>query len=147
MVFWVWWCFKANKWLIDTCFFSILLRFTLEVTKSEMISLEDELGYLNSYVELQNMRLENVIDFMIYGDSTVDVTQCFSRTMMLYTLAENAIIHWLLTLETNVSFFWKSSEWNFFWFWKLKIMVSVEKSRLFWERIKKAKFISLLQIK
>ena len=39
-----------------------------------MISLEDELGYLNSYVELQNMRLENVIDFMIYGDSTVDVT-------------------------------------------------------------------------
>ena len=44
------------------------------MTKSEMISLEDELGYLNSYVELQNMRLENVIDFMIYGDSTVDVT-------------------------------------------------------------------------
>lgn len=112
-----------------------------------MISLEDELGYLNSYVELQNMRLENVIDFMIYGDSTVDVTQCFSRTMMLYTLAKNVIIHWLSTLETNVSFFWKSSEWNFFWFWKLKTMVSVEKSRLFWERIKKAKFISLLQIK
>ena len=58
-----------------------------------MISLEDELGYLNSYVELQNMRLENVIDFMIYVDSTVDVTQYFSLTMMLYTLAENVIIH------------------------------------------------------
>ena len=58
-----------------------------------MISLEDELGYLNSYVELQNMRLENVIDFMIYVDSTVDVTQYFSLTMMLYTLAENVIIN------------------------------------------------------
>jgi len=58
-----------------------------------MISLEDELGYLNSYEELQNMRLENVIDFMIYVDSTVDVTQYFSLTMMLYTLAENVIIH------------------------------------------------------
>ena len=58
-----------------------------------MISLEDELGYLNSYEELQNMRLENVIDFMIYVDSTVDVTQCFLLTIMLHTLAENEIIH------------------------------------------------------
>ena len=47
------------------------------MTNSEMISLEDELGYLNSFLELQNMRLENGIDFMIDIDSTVDVTQCF----------------------------------------------------------------------
>jgi len=53
-----------------------------------MILIEDELGYLNSYEELQNIRLENIIDFIIYVDSTVDVTQCFSLTMMLYTLAE-----------------------------------------------------------
>ena len=45
------------------------------MTNSEMILLEDELGYLNLYVELQNMRLENGIDFMIDVDSTVDVTQ------------------------------------------------------------------------
>ena len=47
------------------------------MTNSEMILLEDELGYLNSFLELQNMRLENGIDFMIDVDSTVDVTQCF----------------------------------------------------------------------
>ena len=47
------------------------------MTNSEMISLEDEIGYLSSYVELQNMRLENGIDFMIDVDSTVELTQCF----------------------------------------------------------------------
>jgi len=53
---------------------------------SEMISLEDEIGYLSSYVELQNMRLENGIDFMIDVDSTVELTQCFLPTMTLQPL-------------------------------------------------------------
>ena len=89
----------ANRYL---GVFSKLLRFTIEMTNSEMISLEDELGYLNSYVELQNMRLENGIDFMIDVDSTVDVTQCFLPTMMLQPLVENAIIHGVSSLKKNV---------------------------------------------
>ena len=71
------------------------------MTNSERISLEDELGYLNSFVELQNMRLENGIDFMIDVDSTVDVTQCFSTTMMLQPLVENAIIHGVSSLKNK----------------------------------------------
>ena len=88
----------ANRYL---GVFSKLLRFTIEMTNSEMISLEDELGYLNSYVELQNMRLENGIDFMIDVDSTVDVTQCFLPTMMLQPLVENAIIHGVSSLKNK----------------------------------------------
>jgi len=38
----------ANRYL---GIFSKLLRFTIEMTNSEMILLEDELGYLNLYVE------------------------------------------------------------------------------------------------
>ena len=86
----------ANRYL---GVFSKLLRFTIEMTNSQMISLEDELGYLNSYVELQNMRLENGIDFMIDVDSTVDVTQCFLPTMVLQPLVENAIIHGVSSLK------------------------------------------------
>jgi sensor histidine kinase YesM len=86
----------ANRYL---GVFSKLLRFTIEMTNSEMISLEDELGYLNSYVELQNLRLENEIDFMIDIDSTVDAAQCFLPTMMLQPLVEKAIIHGVSTLK------------------------------------------------
>ena len=88
----------ANRYL---GVFSKLLRFTIEMTNSEMISLEDELGYLNPYVELQNMRLENGIDFMIDVDSTVDVTQCFLPTMVLQPLVENAIIHGVSSLKNK----------------------------------------------
>ena len=66
-----------------------------------MISLEDEIGYLSSYVELQNMRLENGIDFMIDVDSTVELTQCFLPTMMLQPLVENAIIHGVSSLKNK----------------------------------------------
>ena len=88
----------ANRYL---GIFSKLLRFTIEMTNSEMILLEDELGYLNLYVELQNMRLENGIDFMIDVDSTVDLTQCFSTTMMLQPLVENTIIHGVSSLKNK----------------------------------------------
>ena len=88
----------ANRYL---GVFSKLLRFTIEMTNSEMISLEDELEFLNSYVELQNMHLENVIDFMIDVDSTVDVTQCFLSTMMLHPLVENMTIHAVSTLKNK----------------------------------------------
>jgi len=71
------------------------------MTNSERISLEDELGYLNSFVELQNMRLENGIDFMIDVDSTIDVTQCFLPTMMLQPFDENAIIHGVSSLKNK----------------------------------------------
>ena len=88
----------ANRYL---GVFSKLLRFTIEMTNSEMISLEDEIGYLSSYVELQNMRLENGIDFMIDVDSTVELTQCFLPTMMLQPLVENAIIHGVSSLKNK----------------------------------------------
>jgi hypothetical protein len=39
----------ANKYL---GIFSKLLRFTIEMTNTEMISLEDELSYLSAYIEL-----------------------------------------------------------------------------------------------
>jgi|TARA_B110001452_G_scaffold138511_1_gene115162 sensor histidine kinase YesM len=71
------------------------------MTNSEMISLEDEIGYLSSYEELQNMRLENGIDFMIDVDSTVELTQCFLTTMMLQPLVENAIIHGVSSLKNK----------------------------------------------
>ena len=88
----------ANRYL---GVFSKLLLFTIEMTNSEMISLEDEIGYLSSYVELQNMRLENGIDLMIDVDSTVELAQCFLPTMMLQPLVENTIIHGVSSLKNK----------------------------------------------
>ena len=55
----------ANRYLGT---FSKLLRFTIEMTNNEMISLKDEIGYLNTCVALQNMRLNDLISFQINVD-------------------------------------------------------------------------------
>ena len=71
------------------------------MTDSEMILLEDELRYLSSYLELQDMRLDNGIVFLIDVDSTAEVTQCFLTTMMLQPLVENAVIHGVSSLKNK----------------------------------------------
>lgn len=88
----------ANRYLGT---FSKLLRFTIEMTNNEMISLKDEIGYLNTYVALQNMRLNDLISFQINVDPKIDINQCFLPTMLLQPLVENAIIHGIIPMKQN----------------------------------------------
>lgn len=86
----------ANKYL---GIFSKLLRFTIEMTNTEMISLEDELAYIGAYAELQNMRQQNTFTFNVKMDNSLDITKCFLPTILLQPLIENAIIHGITPLK------------------------------------------------
>ena len=86
----------ANRYLGT---FSKLLRFTIEMTNNEMISLKDEIGYLNTYVALQNMRLNDLISFQINVDPKIDINQCFLPTILLQPLVENAINHGIIPMK------------------------------------------------
>lgn len=88
----------ANKYL---GIFSKLLRFTIEMTNTEMISLEDELGYLSAYIELQKMRMQSAIEYNVVVDQEIDISNCFLPTMLLQPLIENAIIHGITPLKTK----------------------------------------------
>lgn len=86
----------ANKYL---GVFSKMLRFTMDMSNNELISLNDEITYLITYIELQNMRMEHEIDFQVKLDESIDPQQCFLPTMLLQPIVENAIIHGLQPLK------------------------------------------------
>jgi len=88
----------ANKYL---GIFSKLLRFTIEMTNTEMISLEDELGYLSAYVELQKMRMQSAIEYNVVVDQKDEEYICNLVGEKNITLSLNQKEH----LFSHISFF------------------------------------------
>ncbi len=72
--------------------FSRLMRKTLDNSSEAFISLADEIAYLNTYVSLENMRFDNLIDVSIQakGINTADV---FVPPMLIQPLIENSFNH------------------------------------------------------
>jgi LytS/YehU family sensor histidine kinase len=72
--------------------FSRLMRKTLDNSSEAFISLADEIAYLNTYVSLENMRFDNLIDVTIQakGINTADV---FVPPMLIQPLIENSFNH------------------------------------------------------
>jgi LytS/YehU family sensor histidine kinase len=81
--------------------FSKLLRFTIEMTNTEMISLEDELGYLSAYVELQKMRMQSAIEYNVEVDQKDEEYICNLEGEKNITLSLNQKEH----LFSHISFF------------------------------------------
>ena len=81
--------------------FSKMLRFTMDMSNNDLISLKDELIYLTTYIELQNMRMPHRVDFHVKITDNVDPQKCFLPTMLLQPIVENAIIHGLQPLKEN----------------------------------------------
>jgi LytS/YehU family sensor histidine kinase len=75
--------------------FSKLLRTTLESSREDYISLEDEIICLKSYIELQHMRFNDKFDFSIVSDDSVDPENTIIPPMLIQPFVENAIEHGL----------------------------------------------------
>ncbi|MDG2491609.1 MAG: histidine kinase [Flavobacteriaceae bacterium] len=88
----------ANKYL---GIFSKLLRFTIEMTNTEMISLEDELSYLSAYIELQKMRMQSAIEYNVLVDQKDEEYICNLVGEKNLTLSLNQKEH----LFSHISFF------------------------------------------
>ncbi len=78
---------------------SKLLRFTLEMSNRKGITLEDEIEYLTSYIELQNMRLDQKITYDFHLTLKRPTEHYIIPPMLLQPIVENAIIHGISPLE------------------------------------------------
>lgn len=75
--------------------FARLMRNVLESARTPVVSLQDELHMLQSYVEVESGRFPQPIDFSIYAEPDVHQEQLFLPGMLLQPFIENAILHGL----------------------------------------------------
>lgn len=73
--------------------FSQLIRHVLEASSQRMVSVEDEIGSLEHYVQLEQLRMNNAFEFKIEIDASIDPAQVHIPPMLLQPFIENSIWH------------------------------------------------------
>lgn len=80
----------AQEYLSD---FSLLIRQTLEMSKINFVSLDEEIQYLQTYLRLEKMRFEDRMDYEIIVAPQLDIHKAELPTMLLQPYVENAVKH------------------------------------------------------
>ncbi|WP_299667945.1 histidine kinase [uncultured Polaribacter sp.] len=75
--------------------FTNLIRKTLDLSRLKKVSLEKEIAYLNSYLILNQMRLNDELSFTIKVNPNIDPKNMYIPTLLIQPHIENAIIHGL----------------------------------------------------
>lgn len=81
--------------------FSELLRSTLDNADSSIISLEDEIKYLDNYLLLEKLRFANKFDYQISVSPSINQSAVFVPAMLLQPYVENAVRHGIRYLENK----------------------------------------------
>jgi len=89
--------------------FSKLMRITLDNSKKSFISLENEIEYLKSYIDLEERRLNNNIEVSFNVSEDINPEEIQIPCMIFQPLIENAIIHGLIpkkgTKKLTINFY------------------------------------------
>ncbi|MBO9729710.1 MAG: histidine kinase [Chitinophaga sp.] len=86
---------EANAYLVS---FSRLMRNILELNREDFISVEEEIGALDNYIRLQQMRFTGMFDYSIDADD-IDVSDILIPPMLIQPFVENAIEHGFKTID------------------------------------------------
>ena len=73
------------------------------MTKAEYILLSDEISYINSYLELEYVRLKKNLEFSVEVDNQIDPEKYLIPSMLLQPNVENALLHGLLPKKADRS--------------------------------------------
>ena len=73
--------------------FSKLMRQTLNYSSKSFIQLEEELDYLKRYIELENLRRKNKVDYSVSIAEEIDVYEVQIPPMLIQPLIENVFVH------------------------------------------------------
>ena len=76
--------------------FSRLMRLILDNSRSEWILLENELKALELYIQLEVVRFDEVFEYELILDPSVDIATTYVPPMIIQPYVENAIWHGLL---------------------------------------------------
>lgn len=88
----------ANKYI---SLLGSLIRLTLYYSSKKEIKLSEEISYINSFLELERIRLQNAFGFTISIQEGIDTDQCFIPPLLLQPFVENAIRHGIKYLEAR----------------------------------------------
>lgn len=87
---------KASEYLNN---FARLVRLILQHSRSEYISLADELEALDLYLQMENLRFDNCFDYKIEVDDSLRTSSIVIPPMLIQPFLENAIWHGLRHLQ------------------------------------------------
>lgn len=73
--------------------FSQLIRNTLEYSDQKTISIYEELQYLKHYIEIENLRAEHEILFIVDIDKSLNTSALQIAPLLLQPFVENSIVH------------------------------------------------------
>jgi len=90
---------KASDYLTK---FSTLVRLILENSDKQKINLADELAMLETYIQLEQNRLDNKFDYHIHIDPSIKTTSFEIPSLILQPFVENAIWHGLIYKEGGI---------------------------------------------
>ncbi len=76
--------------------FSSLMRRILDNTSVSFISLEDEIAFLNNYLEIEQIRFNHKFDYTIEIKGVADGSTTMIPSMTIQPFVENAILHGLM---------------------------------------------------
>jgi len=80
----------VNKFITG---FSRLIRLTLEMSSRSRVSIEEEIKYISTYLELEKSRFENKFDYTVDLASGIDPLAYHIPPMILQPYVENSIRH------------------------------------------------------
>ena len=81
--------------------FSRLLRLILQNSRSEQISLKDELHALRLYIEFEQMRFNRKFDYKLNLEPGINTESIHLQPLTIQPFVENAIWHGLMPLERD----------------------------------------------
>lgn len=90
---------QASQYLLK---FSQLLRQTLENSRKDTVTLEEELTLTKLYLEIEGNRFGETFDYQLQVDDMVDLEEIELPPLLLQPYAENAIKHGLLESSEDI---------------------------------------------
>ncbi|HEY1040447.1 MAG TPA: histidine kinase, partial [Bacteroidia bacterium] len=81
--------------------FSKLVRLVLNNTREKVLTLEREIEFLRSYIELEQIRFGNKFTVEFVVDESIDTYQVLIPPMLIQPYIENAIWHGLMPLKSE----------------------------------------------
>jgi putative methionine-R-sulfoxide reductase with GAF domain/streptogramin lyase len=100
---------KASRYLSK---FALMIRMTLNHSKELFVTLDENITYLKSYLEMEQLRFGDSFTYNIETDNTIDTTETCLPSLMIQPLVENAIWHGLMPSETDKKIWIRFTENN-----------------------------------
>ena len=83
--------YEAANFYLDK--FSYLLRATLDNAAAKSIALEEEIKYIENYLDLEKLRFNDTLKYSIYLEDGINAKKTLLPSMLLQPYIENSIRH------------------------------------------------------